>query len=47
MEYTLGDRKRSERPRWGNDCSREVRVKRFNIRLSFKREFISKKSMRN
>ena len=45
MEYTSGHRKRRGRPRWGYDSSGEVRVKRFDIRLNFRREVISKKSM--
>ena len=47
MEYISGHRKRSGRPRWGYDRSGEVRVKRFDIRLIFRREIISKESMKN
>ena len=46
-EYTSGHKKRNGRPRWGYDRSGEVRVKGFDIRLNFRREFISKQSMRN
>ena len=42
LDYTSGHRKRSGRPRWGNDRSKEVRVKRFDIRLNIRRKIISK-----
>ena len=43
----MGHRKKNGRPRWSYDRSGEVRVKRFDRRLSFRREVISKESMRN
>ena len=33
----LETQKRSRGPRWGNDRSREVKVKRFDIRLNLRR----------
>ena len=47
LEYTSEHRKRSGRPRWGYDRSREVKVMRFDIILNFRREFISEESRRN
>ena len=47
MEYTSGHRKRSGRPRLVYDRSGEVIVKRFDMRMNFRREFISRECMRN